>query len=151
MVKLPKTGKELELETIINEYDKVLNMQGYANGEHMVKVGDEEMSVNALVEKYMGMCKNADAEKAEEGEKKENLSADDDEAAKEMAEELVEHEEKAIEEKKENEDSEKEEKEEKKQNSKHFNDLKNSPFQTMNKSVDLSMDKVARGKSRYGR
>jgi hypothetical protein len=44
-------------------------MNGYANGDHMVKVGEEEMSVNDLVKKHMEACNSlADMEKAKNAE-----------------------------------------------------------------------------------
>lgn len=71
MVELPKSKKEVTITKAIEEYDKMLNMNGYANGDHMVKVGEkDEMSVNDLVKKHMEACneladmkkKNADSE-----------------------------------------------------------------------------------------
>ena len=55
-VVLPKSKKEMTITQLVNEMDKIENMQGYANEEHMVKVGNEEMSVGHLVNKYMSMC-----------------------------------------------------------------------------------------------
>ncbi len=70
MVELPKSKKELTLTKVVEEYDKILNMNGYANGDHMVKVGENEMSVNDLVKKHVELSdelegmksKNADRE-----------------------------------------------------------------------------------------
>ena len=62
LVELPKSKKEMRLSTIISEFDTIQNMHGYANGEHMVKVGDKEMSVNALVKKHLQMMKSAKPE-----------------------------------------------------------------------------------------
>lgn len=53
MVKLPKSKKEMFVTDIIEEHDKFLNMHGYANGDHLVKVGNDEMSVNDLVKKHI--------------------------------------------------------------------------------------------------
>lgn len=64
MVELPKTKKEVALTTIINEYDAIQNMNGYANGDHMVKVGEkDEMSVNDLVKKHLEMCNEMESMK----------------------------------------------------------------------------------------
>lgn len=51
-VKLPKSGKELTLAKLVEDHDTVLNMNGYANGEHFVKAGEEEMTVNQMMKKY---------------------------------------------------------------------------------------------------
>lgn len=57
IVELPKTKKEVSLTKVINEYDAILNMNGYANGDHMVKLNDsEEMSVNDLVKAHQEKC-----------------------------------------------------------------------------------------------
>lgn len=65
IVELPKSKKEVLVSKAIEEYDKLMNMNGYANGDHMVKVGDkDEMSVNDLVKKHMEMCNEFDAMKA---------------------------------------------------------------------------------------
>lgn len=56
IVELPKSKKELALTKVVEEYDKIMNMNGYANGDHMVKVGENEMSVNDLVKAHMAAC-----------------------------------------------------------------------------------------------
>jgi PHD/YefM family antitoxin component YafN of YafNO toxin-antitoxin module len=57
IVELPKSKKEISLTKVVDEYDKILNMNGYANGDHMVKVGEkDEMSVNDLVKKHLAAC-----------------------------------------------------------------------------------------------
>lgn len=57
VVELPLSKKEVLLTKVVNEYDKIVNMNGYANGDHMVKVGEkDEMSVNDLVKKHMETC-----------------------------------------------------------------------------------------------
>lgn len=78
VVTLPLSMKEMSVEKICNEYDKILNMHGYANGDHMVKMGDEEMSVNDLVKKHMEMCNKMKAE--DETEIDREVENDDDEA-----------------------------------------------------------------------
>ena len=67
-----KSKKDILITKAVEEYDKILNMNGYANGDHMVKVGNDEMSVNDLVKKHMDMmnemeeAKNADRKKGGE-------------------------------------------------------------------------------------
>lgn len=83
VIALPKSGKEYTLEKLVNEMDKIVNMAGYANDDHMVKVGNEEMSVKDLVGKHMSMCNDIEEEKkkkmADEEEAKKN--SEDDKAA----------------------------------------------------------------------
>ena len=88
IVELPKSKKEMALTKVVDEYDKIVNMNGYANGDHMVKVGDkDEMSVNDLVKKHLEMQNAWDEEKAknaaredggEPGPDDEVKNADDD-------------------------------------------------------------------------
>lgn len=57
MVALPKSKKEMSITQLVNDHDTFLNMQGYASGDHMVKVNDmDEMSVNDLVKSYQTKC-----------------------------------------------------------------------------------------------
>lgn len=76
MVVLPKCKRELSIANALDQLDASLmkNMDGYANDDHMVKVGDEEMSVAQLV-KWATKAKAAEEEA--EGEVKENESDDD--------------------------------------------------------------------------
>jgi len=145
VVVLPKSKKEMTITQLVNEMDAIQNMNGYANGDHMVKVGAEEMSVNDLSKKYAEMCNSAKEEEAkknsEEEDKKEN---GDEEEKKENADE----EEKK--EKKENNDEEAKVDEKKEMKKNHFNSLKNANRNQKTETVDLSEDKVARGKARYG-
>ena len=81
MVELPLSKKEMALTQIINEMDKVHNMQGYANGDHMVKVGESEMSVNELIKKHMDACNELEEMKkknAGEGEPGVEVENDED-------------------------------------------------------------------------
>lgn len=90
IVELPKSKKEVLITTAIAEYDKLVNMNGYANGDHMVKVGDkDEMSVNDLVKKHLEMSnemaemKNAkagDDKNAEVGDDGEGIINEEDES-----------------------------------------------------------------------
>lgn len=140
-VVLPLSKKETTLENALNEYDKILNMHGYASGEHMVKVNDdEEMSVNDLVKKYGEMKKSA----MEMEEKKKN-------------EEQDEKKEPDLENKKKNDEkpepelqNSKDKKDEEKQP--YFEMLKNASVAAIPSSpeIDLSQDRVTRGKAKYG-
>lgn len=70
-VVLPQSKVEVTLKEAVKMADlaKVQNMHGYANGDHLVKVGEGEMSVNDLVSEHMKMSnkmkKNAEKAKAE--------------------------------------------------------------------------------------
>lgn len=166
-VTLPKSGKEKTLTQIINEADAVAVRNGLANEEDMVKVGENEMSVKELVNKYSAMCSelegmkkkneevqedvevenedeaDKDAKEAEKGV--ENMDVESDKDAMKKALELAEHEEKEVLEKKSNT------KETVKKDQKHFDTLKNahkSGLETVR--IELMEDQVARGKSRYG-
>lgn len=144
-VTLPKSKKEKTIGQIINEMDEVeLNaakpQSQVANGEHMVKCGDEEMTVNALVEKHMALKQKYNED-----------TADKDAKAAEAAGEgeLVPN---AEEEKKENEEEPKKEEEKKEPAKKnHFDALKNAhKAAKAQANIDLSEDRLARGKTRYG-
>lgn len=85
MVELPKSKKEISISNMIEEYDKIMNMHGYANEDHMVKVGENEMSVKDLVKDHMknkeeleGMklAKNADG--GEPGKQDEDPAMEND-------------------------------------------------------------------------
>ncbi len=90
MVELPKSKKEMSIIKLVEEMDKIENMNGYANGDHMVKVGDkDEMSVNDLVKKHLEMsnelgemkAKNAASEDGgEPGEDDESMENEEDES-----------------------------------------------------------------------
>ena len=67
VVELPLSKKEMSITDLVAAHDKVLNMAGYANGDHMVKCSDdEEMTVNELVGKYKQSIE--DMKKQNEGE-----------------------------------------------------------------------------------
>ena len=160
MIELPKSKKEMSLVDVISEFDTFKNMQGYASPDHMVKVGNDEMSVNDLVKKHMDMCnemeemKKPKAENDGEGEPgaevmDEKKNDDAEAGTKESGEKDVGDRggDKAM-----NKEDE-EEKEVKKNNSREkAAALKNAgpavsePFA----KISLSMDQVARGKARYG-
>jgi hypothetical protein len=137
----------------------------YAGLQSLVKVGDKEMTVEALTNAY----NEAMEKKKNESEMTEDLDNESDEEAKEDLEALVEHEEEEIEEKRENaEEDGKEEKGEKKaekmKNAKstpekqqkmvNYLAVKNAAAAAAPKKdeveADLAMNQVQRGKTRYG-
>jgi hypothetical protein len=143
-VTLPLSKKERTLSQVVNELDAIYNMNGYANGDHYVKAGEEEMTVNDMVAKYSEMKKNLDANKEKEGDLQEDKKSNEE----------SEEEKKAAADKKKNEEeaAAKGKEDEKKQNSLHFDTLKNAPNKALAglKKIDLGTDKASRGKSRYG-
>lgn len=61
MVELPKSKKEMSISQLVNDHDAFLNMQGYANDDHHVKLHDEsEMSVGELKKAYQAKCNELD-------------------------------------------------------------------------------------------
>jgi hypothetical protein len=159
LVLLPKSGKEKTLVQLVNEADEMALTSGYANEDDKVKIGEGEMSVKELVEKYNALCSEMEGMKKpkEDGEELENEdeeseveeseddaveNVEDDEAAKKKAMDLVEHEEKEILAKKQNAKE--------KKDKKHFDALKNAPKAPLAQRIELSEDQVTRGKSRYG-
>lgn len=56
MVTLPTSKKDILVNELVAAYDKIENMHGYASPDHMVKVGENEMSVKDLVKKHMDAC-----------------------------------------------------------------------------------------------
>lgn len=136
--------------------------KNYANGEHMVKVGDKEMTVNALVKLHHEMmsashaahAKNMGPEAAgeqnpEPAEDKKNDEMGDDEAHK-KALELAKHEESEM--------ALKHSADETKidtRDPKHFEALKNAREKAereeeIQNTVDTDMDQLARGRKKYG-
>jgi len=77
MVELPKSKKEVSLVEAVELADKITNMHGYASGDHMVKVGNDEMSVNDLVKKHMEACNAMDEMK--KAKEEEGLKNDEEE------------------------------------------------------------------------
>lgn len=151
-VALPKSKKEVTLSKLINDADEMeMNMDKpqMCNGEHRVKVGDEEMSVNELVDKHMAMKSAMDKpEGVDEMDKKEM----DNGADKDMEENAADM--------KLKEEKESEVKEAKKQNElaeaakkkANFDKLKNAQKNANEavKVIETSIEKVTRGKQRYG-
>ena len=159
VVQLPKSGKEMTVEQLVERCDYIENLAGYADESHVVKVGNEEMSVKDLVKKHMNMCSESEKMKNEMDEMKKKENSDDKKEVEntdkqdEMKEEdgkmkvKAENSEEKKEEKKENADDKKEE-----VKNSHFETLSNAKDRALDMStkVDFSMDKAARGKSRYG-
>lgn len=134
-------GKRMPLSEIINAVKKneedekakkkddeeKENKKKMWNEDTEVTVGEDKMPLKDLMNKYNAMCKtNADEEEKKEKEKK--------------------NAEKEEKEKKEKEEKEKEEKE----NAKRMLELQNAHTKKSPVVIDLKMDKVARGKDRYG-
>lgn len=149
-VTLPTCGKEFTILQIVNAMDEAeeKKKENMADSKAMVKLHDGTMcNVADLVEKYKNKSEKEDEPK--EPKEVENEDEDEDEKAKKKALELAEHEAKEIKEKKENKKMKNGVEPE---SGKHFNALKNAPLKFQNEAeyVDLPIDKVARGKSRYG-
>jgi hypothetical protein len=171
-VVLPKSKVELTIAELVEEMDTIKNMHGYANDEHMVKCGEDEMSVKQLVKKHMDMKnKMAEMENSSEDEESEEVENEDVEADKKEKDLGEEKDEKLFPKNKkkknsedseeseevENEGSEEGESEEEvpkaaKNSKKNFNKLKNAHNNVEHAEVeiDLPADRVARGKQRYG-
>jgi hypothetical protein len=160
VVELPKSKKEYTIAEIVNKLDVIENMHGYASDDHMVKVGENEMSVKDLVKKHMDACnelesmktKNAETEEGGEPGKGADDEKQNDEAAdlKSVGDRGGD---KSLDNKE--DDKEEEKKEEAKKNaiSEKVKSLKNAnvaAFAAEPKPIQLSADKVARGKIRYG-
>ncbi len=158
-VTLPKSKAEVTIAEAVELADTLKNMQGYANGDHMVKIGEEEMSVNDLMKKHSEVCNElAEMKKSKENKEDEaDVDADevenDDDADKEAkAKEKKENEDKDDEKMKKNA-ADKEAKEklaaEKKAN---LEKLKNAHLNAKNEvpEIQLASDRTAVGKSRYG-
>lgn len=80
IVELELSKKEMSLSDAIKTADKYMNMNGYANGEHYVKAGDEEMTVNQLGKKYnAAMAELAEMKKANEADDGDMENEEDDE------------------------------------------------------------------------
>lgn len=146
MVRLPKSKKEYTISELVKNADSAEEKKSspqMCNGEDMVKVGENTMSINELVAKHLEMMKpkqnDEDDMQNEEDEKKKN---EEDEKKKE--EEL-----------KKNEEEEKK-KEEVKKNAAdkkaRFDSLRNAHNTPAKEipTVECSMDQLQRGKSRYG-
>lgn len=161
-VLLPKSKKEKTISQIINEADEMeMNADKpaedmMANGDHHVMVGEEKMKVNELVEKHMALKQAHEEMKNKMG----GDEADQDAVAAEgkgEGELKPKNGEKPVEKEKPAQNEDEKSDESKKANAKdatnvYFDMLKNAPNKPIKDAptIDLSMDKVARGKSRYG-
>lgn len=178
VVELPKSKKEVTITKMVEEYDKIMNMNGYANGDHMVKVGEkDEMSVNDLVKKHLEMAnefgemkaKNAAKEEGgEPGGDEDDESMDNDDEVKREAAGAKDVSDRGGDESLNNEDDEDDDKDKKKDKMKNAKELeaarkliakdkaarlKNANFNVQNEdapTVSLPQDQVARGKALYG-
>lgn len=178
-VELPKSKSEMLLSEVVEQFDAIQNMHGYANGDHMVKLGEDEMSVNDLIKKHIAACneleemKSKNSGEGEPGRDIEDCRNDDDEEGTEDSglrdvgdrggDESLDNEDEN--ERKDNEEDEEEDEERAKDKKKNAKErarelarkkaqaLKNArpqpPFQGVPR-VDLAIDQVARGKARYG-
>lgn len=154
VVTLPKSGKEMTITQLVNEADELEKKKEapqMANGDHKVKVGNEEMTVNELVEKHLAMKDSMKKNEEMDGDEQNAIDADGDADEKKKNEE-------EIAEQKKNEELENKKKNEekviaeKKKSNATFEALKNAPNTVIRDTpvLELSSDKVARGKSRYG-
>jgi len=138
-VTLPKSKKSMTVLDAVNLADIYQNMNGYANGDHMVKVGDDEMSVNDLAKRF-----------GEQSEKMKNMI--DKPKAEMDPEAKAENEEDSETDKSGKEDLEKEKKDEEAKNSKNFDKVMNAKDKAITQKAvpqQLLADKLARGKSNY--
>lgn len=165
-VTLPKSGKEVSLMTLVNEADdkaeKEKDGKPMADAAHHVMVGEHKMNVKELANKYceamneladMKKAKEENATKAEsESEVKEEpakVEVEGDKKNKEDMPKAIEPKDKEAEPKK-NDEAEGEKLKNAREN---FNKVKNAEAIANREEVaplDLSEDKVARGKVRYG-
>jgi len=158
MVALPTSGKEYSIKALVNSMDKIENMNGYANGDHMVKVGENEMSVNELAKAHGDLLSKIEAEKQknaadEDGGAPEIENADDE--ATTVSEGMKDVGDRGGDESMTNEEDEEEKKKkEKKENAlRKARALKNANANSdfvQPVKVFTGLDGVARGKAKYG-
>ncbi len=119
------------------------------NMDSEIEVGDEKMSVKELVKKYQALNKknaeppkDKDKDKDEKDEKKDNKKKDNSTDSDKDSEGDKKPEDKKVDNSKDDKDAEK----------KRFEDLKNAHDNAPkpDRVVDLGVDKLARGKARYG-
>lgn len=138
IVVLEKSKKEMSVADVISKYDDVLSNE-VDDVSKRVKVGDEEMTVNEICEKYMNMKAELDGYKNADDEKKKK----DEEEAKKNEEDK----------KKKDEEANKNSLEEKKKADaiKNAEDDKNKKAIANEDETVQTMDtQVSLGKSRYG-
>lgn len=169
-VTLPKSGKEMTVIQLVNEMDKIENMHGYASDDHMVKVGDKEMSVKNLVKSHVKMnaemedlkkkkedgtdveLEKDDKEIDVEGDMHNEEESEDEPEKKEKKREAEEKKEVKKEEKGMKNETDKKETPTKKEKTEHFDALRNAQDTVENEvaHIELMEDQVARGRVRYG-
>jgi hypothetical protein len=132
MVVLPKSKREVSIITLVNEMDEVAMSSDEAKEvdlKDLVKLNEEEISVEELLQKYNQVCKENEEMKVElENMKKKNEEEEPEE--------------------------DKEEKASNKDGGKNFKKLANASedFEDFvsDQPLDLGFDKAARGQTRYG-
>lgn len=161
-VVLPKSGRELTINQLVNEMDdmeqKKKDNAVEADHAHMVKLHDGSMcNVGELLEKHKAMHDELESMKGNEVEKESDLKAEKEGVEVEPTHEMENDEEDAVAKKKALElaaHEDKEMKSEKKANAKIKADaLRNANQRVLNEEVQIiefSADQVARGKARYG-
>lgn len=157
VVELPESKKEMTIAELVKKMDKIENAQGYCNMEHLVKVGNDEMSVGDLVKKHMdAMASMEEMKKAHEDEGKELENDESEEVTVEEGEKDVGDRggDKSLENKEDKEEV-KEEVEKKKNAIEAAKRLKKAGPHLANKIeaqvLETSTDRVARGKALFGK
>lgn len=166
-VMLPASKKEVTVSEAIELADKFANMDGYANPDHMVKMHDgKEMKVSELLDAHKKLNDEMAAMKHDVSESESDLETKSESVDSESVSEMKNKEDEEKKENKEEDDKEKDKKENdemegkeleeaKKKNAKekadklrkaHLNALPKPAVQV----IELSSDRVARGKARYG-
>jgi hypothetical protein len=152
-VELPKTKREVSIADLIKNADLEAK-DSYANGEHKVKVGEEEMTVNELVEKHLSLKQKLG--KDEEGEAANDAEEFGKDEIEPKNEEEEEKEKKEIDKQKNELESKRKDLEKRESDfskrKENFSKLYNTQSQRSEavSKVETSSDKVARGRSRYG-
>lgn len=153
VVRLPKSKKEYTISELVKNADAAEEKKStpqMCNGEDMVKVGDDTMSVNDLVAKHLESMKpkqNEDDENLDDESKKQVKKNDDQDPD-------MQNEEDEEKKKKQNEEDEKKESAKKNAAEKQarFNALKNAHNVATKEvpTIECSIDQLQRGKARYG-
>jgi hypothetical protein len=162
MVDLPKSKTQVDLKTLVNEMDDYrlkMDLPKMANDDDMVDFGEgKKMNVkelkdcyNSMMAEKMEMEKKKNEDEEEEKKKNDAESEERDAVSEEKKKEMKGNE--GIEAKDKAKNADEDDKEAKKMNAqKLFNELNNAhliPFKE-ERQPDLSYERVARGKARYG-
>lgn len=157
MVMLPRSNKSISITDLVQNADEEEMKKDEpksANGGDTVKVGEEEMSVNELVEKYENMKKKSKNEDDDKGDKKKSENEDDDKDDKKKS---MENEDEDDKKKSENKKSKNSADEvdgivEPKVDNANFDKINNAADNApkVQNTIEMSDDKMARGQSRYG-